>query len=271
MIPYENYVGAILGDHFQLGRLIRQDLDGDVYSANSLKSVTQNLEAKAYSFNGLSRRDLDFRKKSMNQLPGRFCSIDQAGRKFIVYQNDKSPQNFSLEKARKIENRAVRLEPAINQGMIPSQLGFPNRQCNAANEFNATEVETQVHTLPVSAQESSIVPHLEEESPTGNIKHKKRQRGLKKIKIAHFRSLETFDQFLFNFSMRLSNRRRRLDMIQPGAIHYGEFLKSKEGRMTKQIAVMQKQYEDLIRLRPHYVLSRQKSDATKMSKQTTAM
>ena len=86
-IPYENYIGAILGGQFRLGPLIKQDADADCYSAESLRMPGIKFYAKAYVLDGLSRQQLKFRKKSMNRLEKlRACTIDQSGRKFIIYR-----------------------------------------------------------------------------------------------------------------------------------------------------------------------------------------
>ncbi|MCJ1358979.1 MAG: hypothetical protein MMC33_008979 [Icmadophila ericetorum] len=86
LIPYENYVGCILGGQFQLGP-VREDSDGSVYSTQSLSAPTKHLEAKAYILTGLSDQQLRTKKRSMKRLRGRtICSIDQAEKKFIVYE-----------------------------------------------------------------------------------------------------------------------------------------------------------------------------------------
>ena len=87
LIPYENYVGSILGGQFRLGHVIREDEDGEVYAISDLSAVIENIEAKAFTLNGVSQDDFETRKRSMNKLSRRkICSIDQAGRKFIVYR-----------------------------------------------------------------------------------------------------------------------------------------------------------------------------------------
>ena len=87
LIPYENHVGSILGGQFRLGCLIREEDDGDVYSVSDLNAAIENLEAKAFTLRDVPQADFEARKRGMNKLSrAKICSIDQAGRKFIIYQ-----------------------------------------------------------------------------------------------------------------------------------------------------------------------------------------
>ena len=87
LVPYENYVGSILGGQFRLGHVIREEEDGDVYAISDLNAAVGNIEAKAFILRDISQTDFEARKRNINKLSRRrICSIDQAGRKFIVYR-----------------------------------------------------------------------------------------------------------------------------------------------------------------------------------------
>ena len=89
LLPYENYIGSVLGGQFRLGPLIRKEPGADVYTVQALDGTYQGLEAKAFSLNDISKPELRTRKRCMKKLePKQICQVDQAGRKFIVYCAD---------------------------------------------------------------------------------------------------------------------------------------------------------------------------------------
>ena len=58
-----------------------------MYSVSPLDRGREDLEAKAFTLKSLSGTDFEARKSNMHKLSRRkICSIDQAGRKFIVYR-----------------------------------------------------------------------------------------------------------------------------------------------------------------------------------------
>ena len=202
LIPYENYVGAILGGQLRLGYLIRQDLEGDVYSTLPLNGDAPNLEAKAFALGGgLSGCDCyATRKKGMDKLSKRVCSIDQAGRTFIIYQQD--------EDLRETKDRVQDLQPE-------SSMIWQIDSLEKARDVQDPEVQSQSSMEQRASPQlaDGIASVLEQEPPKTRNKHKKRNRGLKKSKIPSFKSFEELDWFLLDFSLRLATRQKRLDRI----------------------------------------------------------
>jgi hypothetical protein len=109
-IPYENYLGAFLGEQFQLGRRIRQGSHSnpwrypledahvgeksysDTYEIITLDHPVRHLEAKVYTIAGVPQRHYHACKRSMKRLAGRaLCEIDQNGRKYFVFEPDVEP------------------------------------------------------------------------------------------------------------------------------------------------------------------------------------
>ncbi|KAK8102960.1 hypothetical protein PG984_016106 [Apiospora sp. TS-2023a] len=90
---YESYIGAILGEQFQLGAMIREDgLDRRTYEIQPLMNPQWKLEATAFSLTGLPEKLLALRKRQLRQLKKRsLCQIDQAGLKFVIHE----PRNMS--------------------------------------------------------------------------------------------------------------------------------------------------------------------------------
>ncbi|KJK80925.1 hypothetical protein H634G_03458 [Metarhizium anisopliae BRIP 53293] len=95
-IPYEAYVGSILGEQFQLGRLISEGEHwGEaVYQVTALLAPNKALEARSYCLSGLPREQLASIKRRMKRLHRKYgvSKIDQARKKFLVYYRN-SPSN----------------------------------------------------------------------------------------------------------------------------------------------------------------------------------
>ncbi|EXU99824.1 hypothetical protein X797_006953 [Metarhizium robertsii] len=95
-IPYEAYVGSILGEQFQLGRLISEGEHwGEaVYQVTALLAPNKALEARSYCLAGLPRERLASMKRRMKRLHRKYgvSKIDQAQKKFLVYYRN-SPSN----------------------------------------------------------------------------------------------------------------------------------------------------------------------------------
>ncbi|KAI0131986.1 hypothetical protein BJ170DRAFT_679883 [Xylariales sp. AK1849] len=89
-LPYESFMGSVLGGQYRLGRSIRQEVHADVYEVTPmLYSSNEQLEAKAYIIDGISRRLKDYRTRNMRSLRNRtVVTIDQAGKKWIVFKAD---------------------------------------------------------------------------------------------------------------------------------------------------------------------------------------
>ncbi|KAK9441974.1 impB/mucB/samB family protein [Metarhizium brunneum] len=95
-IPYEAYVGSILGEQFQLGRLISEGEHwGEaVYQVTALLAPNKAPEARSYCLTGLPREQLVSIKRRMKRLHRKYgvSKIDQARKKFLVYYRN-SPSN----------------------------------------------------------------------------------------------------------------------------------------------------------------------------------
>ena len=110
LIPYENYIGAILGGHFHLGPLIRQEFEGVVYVVDSLNQSTLKLGAKAYRLGDLVT--------SRRELRQRLCSIDQAGKTFVVHRVDAKSQD-NREKQQRSRFQAPSAHSSHNRYSAP--------------------------------------------------------------------------------------------------------------------------------------------------------
>jgi hypothetical protein len=86
-IPYENFIGAILGASFRFLALERSENHGDVYLVEELNHSDNKYEAKAYLLHGIPKKLYDYRIRNLKKLarkPSFACSINQYGKKFIV-------------------------------------------------------------------------------------------------------------------------------------------------------------------------------------------
>ncbi|KID75900.1 hypothetical protein MBR_05151, partial [Metarhizium brunneum ARSEF 3297] len=101
-IPYEAYVGSILGEQFQLGRLISEDEHwGEaVYQVTALLAPNKALEARSYCLTGLPREQLVSIKRRMKRLHRKYgvSKIDQARKKFLVYYRNSPPNTPGSER-----------------------------------------------------------------------------------------------------------------------------------------------------------------------------
>ena len=90
-IPYENFVGSILGGRFRLQCLRCQEDHLDIYSVTSLCGLS--FEAQAFSLSGLSAKLLQARKRRMKRLlqsKNFVCEIEQAGKRFLIIDVERS-------------------------------------------------------------------------------------------------------------------------------------------------------------------------------------
>ena len=153
-LPYENYIGSILGGQFRLGPLIREEPEADVYAIQTLDETDQDLETKAYILSDITKSEFRTRKRSMKRLEARqICSVDQAGRKFIVYHA-----------------RSVPHQELVRSGLSTHDFMHSSINDNTHTGAVATESEGSQHTVPVNRE-------------FGNTKNKrkkrKRKRGLR--------------------------------------------------------------------------------------------
>ncbi|KAN0098936.1 hypothetical protein V8E51_014599 [Hyaloscypha variabilis] len=85
-IPYENFIGSILGGRFQLQRLRSQEDHLDTYAVTN--RCGQSFEAQAFSLSdSLPEKLLQARKRRMKRIllsRSFVCEIQQAGKRFLV-------------------------------------------------------------------------------------------------------------------------------------------------------------------------------------------
>ena len=256
LIPYENYIGAILGGQFQLGRLIRQESDGDVYLVDSLNEPTLNLEAKAYTLGGLS----ESQRKAIKKPRQRLCSIDQAGKKFIVYRVDAKSQDSRTKQQRSMlqapdahsshsrpsrssvaqlhrsskTEHASKIETGKNEPKIIVARESKKLTPNAGNSHTEAAGNSFVTVVRKRQQKRLVaknIPKLptmkgvensQEKDVPKKKKRKQRNRGLKKAKVPRFSELWELQSFLAILDSRPWNK-----------------------KMAKTTAAMQRQYDTL--------------------------
>jgi hypothetical protein len=101
VLPYENFIGAILGGAFRILKFLRSENQGDVYAIEDLSSTAIRYEAKAYILRGVPRRTRDYRVRNLKKLaskPSFICSFDQLGRKFVINrleEKEELPETWS--------------------------------------------------------------------------------------------------------------------------------------------------------------------------------
>ena len=255
LVPYENYIGAILGGQFRLGPIVRQDWDGDVYLVEPLDVPVQQFHAKAYVLSDLSRGEFAAKKRSMNKLGGqRICSIDQAGKKFIVYravhwrdsdggrcqiqESDPQPvatnsQQHDIQAAPTMVQRIQYSQEKVyenethtdcdhrkcvtHHGLSDKRPKHPN-STSATDQYKAVTScshATKIGTNRITSWPENVVLVPEGEAPKKK-KKSKRNRGLKNNKLLAGRlpSYWEVEFSIHNTYLQLHDKRRSLDMLQ---------------------------------------------------------
>ncbi|KAM0799177.1 hypothetical protein BDR22DRAFT_856957 [Usnea florida] len=267
LIPYENYIGAILGGQFQLGPLIRQELDGNVYLVDSLNEPTLDLEAKAYTLCTLSKSQ----RKAAKKFKQKLCSIDQAGKKFVIYRVDAKSQDSRKQQQRSMlqtldahsshnrpskssvaqtyrsskteqagENETGKDEPKLIVARGSKQLpNAGNSHGEAAGDSFVADVRTRqqrrlIAKNPPKLPTMKAVESSQEEDVPKKKKKKQRNRGLKKARVPRFYTLWELQSFLAIIDSRLTLRRRELSLDRPW-----------NKKMAKNTAAMQRQRDAL--------------------------
>jgi hypothetical protein len=91
-IPYENFIGSILGGRFQLQRLRSQENHLDTYAVTN--RCGQSFEAQAFSLSdSIPEKLLQARKRRMKRIllsRSFVCEIQQAGKRFLVSEVQRS-------------------------------------------------------------------------------------------------------------------------------------------------------------------------------------
>ena len=193
-----------------MGPLIRQEPDADVYAIQTLDETDQDLEAKAYMLNDIPKFELRTRKRSMQKLQARqICSVDQAGRKFIVYcTNGISPQELEFI-----------LSSMSTHGSIDAKLNY-----NAAPVV--AETKSSQHTVSTTIE---FGPTLQGQ------KKRRRKRGLRKLRVSApngARQLTTtpVNEFLSPWS-HLGNLRSFRTIIDFNGVFWSLFRSTHQARM----------------------------------------
>ena len=210
-----------------------------MYSIDSLDGLVEHLEAKAFTLSGLPPYQLNHRKKCMNSLKRRrVCSVDQAGRKFIVYRAENGSQYRSEQKEHPLLNEQDERSPLAIQNckdaenepaIVRPQKSFAavlvaaiheqeseskERQCKAVDKSQADGVETGCQKALRSEQSPREVAVIEatmssQKNTTAN-KKKRKNRGLKKTKAPKFNTCGELVEYLAVLESKLGQKRRRL-------------------------------------------------------------
>jgi hypothetical protein len=88
-IPYDNYIGAVLGARYRLKGLLRHENHGDVFAAEDICYRGDRYEVKAYVLHNLPEKLYHYRTRNLKKLtakPSFVCSLDQNGFKYAVNQ-----------------------------------------------------------------------------------------------------------------------------------------------------------------------------------------
>ena len=253
LVPYQRHIGALLGGHFQLGPLVRQDLDGDVYSASAVDDLGHKLEAKAYILNGISKRQRRAKMRSIIQLKERtIASINQARRRFIIYKEyvpsesridnaKKSISNHFISKGRRgrraaklprtqpnrpasekpgeFDERKDRLQqemvhqPKVQRLNHAKRSGKVESRSKNVCSENEEKKEPEFKTNPAVVLALGAVPSLQEAVAPQPPTKRRRNRGLKKPAVPYFYTCTELHAYIETLDLRLANRKDELDKL----------------------------------------------------------
>jgi hypothetical protein len=152
-IPYENFIGAILGSCFRLFGLLRNESHGDVYAAEDLGLSSHRYEAKAYILRGITSKLYDYRVRNLKRLSAKSSfvySLDQNGRKFIVNMVEGKSQGFCRPSSKKLNASKGSKLGAIGRRNTPEfDEAFPrlSKPCKSIPPFSASLSTIPTHSL----------------------------------------------------------------------------------------------------------------------------
>jgi hypothetical protein len=112
VLPYENFIGAVLGGAFRILKFLRSENHSDVYAVEDLSSTVIRYEAKAYILRGVPRRTRDYCVRNLKKLasePTFICSFDQLGRKFVINRLDEKGEEVRTTWPQASNNKAFKL------------------------------------------------------------------------------------------------------------------------------------------------------------------
>ena len=229
-------MGAVLGGIFQLGPLIRHESDGDVYSVDPLNESTYQpgtliwqesdvclgafigdlkwkLEAKAFTLSGLQKSQ----RNPMKCLEQGLCTIYHAGKVFRVYRIEgQKPYHITLDS---------RTQPQKSHSARKSPKLPTMKAADSSRENDVPEKK----------------------------KRKKRNRGLKKVKVPRFATIWELESFLGIMVSRLTIQRRKLSAeksvtdtrVYSVAQNWEQDQRARHKKVEKTTAAMQRQYDAL--------------------------
>jgi hypothetical protein len=128
VLPYENFVGAILGASFRVLEFLRSENHGDIYALEDLSSTATRYEAKAYILRGVPQRTRDYRVRNMKKLtlkPSFICSFDQQGRKFVINRLGEEWGEVSTISARQARKSASKIGAIGRRNTPEFDVAFP--------------------------------------------------------------------------------------------------------------------------------------------------
>ena len=112
VLPYENFIGAILGGTFRILKFLRSENHSDVYAVEDLSSTNIRYEAKAYVLRGVPQRTRDYRIRNLKKLaskPTFIYSFDQLGRKFVINRLEGKGEEAPTTSPQSSNNKACKL------------------------------------------------------------------------------------------------------------------------------------------------------------------
>ena len=295
LIPYGSYVETVLGAEYSIGQLIREEEDGDVYSVIAVDSRAPILEAKTFawdtdmSYAEREKTDIGLKKLSRHRV----CSINQVGRKLILYRCSEPPigskipppfsnarprEESSATKASETSSTPVDRQATRSTKRKHSRRRGKRRQQRQENGTRHVKVASTIPRITIKGQqdpetvaissdvESSIVqqnflsvPANAAAGTKGKRRHGK--RGIKKLSIPAFFCIEDMSRFLEEQSRKSirqqSELERRGKRIEDGVVKVTGAQVLRQDRMKKSSFAIRCQIQALDR-RLHRALQMEK-------------
>ncbi|KAH0542889.1 hypothetical protein FGG08_002749 [Glutinoglossum americanum] len=148
-IPYENFVGAILGSTFRMLGILRSESHGDVYAVGDLSPSPDRYEAKSYILHGIPQKLYKYRVRNLKKLAAKplfICSLDQNGRKFVINRLDKKVEGTSkASKDSKLGAIGRRNTPEFDEAF--PELPKPSHTRMGESSANCTTTDSLLATI----------------------------------------------------------------------------------------------------------------------------
>lgn len=97
ILPYENFIGSVLGRSFRISRFIRSETHGNVYAVEGLSPAAFAYQARAYTLRGMPPKIREYRVRNLKKFaskPSFVCSFDQHGKKFVINLVGETKEQF---------------------------------------------------------------------------------------------------------------------------------------------------------------------------------